>query len=65
MDPDPTALEIKKLRQQFKISLLELSANTGLPTSYLEMIEEGKIVASDNDYKRIMKTLWRLSSQER
>jgi len=52
--------EIKRLRQEHAISLIELAAWTGLPSSLIEQIEERKAVALDSDLKRIEEALLRL-----
>lgn len=56
MSPD----EIKRLRQDYGISLVEMAAWTGLPSSLIEQIEEKKAVALDGDLSRIVETLNRL-----
>ncbi len=52
-----TVEELRELRNQNQVSLLELAAMTGLPKSYLEKIEEKSIVALEADWKRIEKAL--------
>lgn len=49
--------ELKTLRKELKINLLELAANTGLPQNYLEQIEEGEVVPLGPDLWRIEKAL--------
>ena len=52
-----TPSELRALRRQLKISLLELAARTGLPENYLSQIEEEKIKPLESDLKRIQKAL--------
>lgn len=52
-----TTSRIKTLREQAGISLLELSALTGLPEDYLRDIEEGRVDASVGDWDRMIQAL--------
>ena len=52
-----TGPEIKRLRNKIKLSMLEFCALTGLPESYLEMIEEEKVRPLESDVKRIKRAL--------
>ena len=52
-----TPQALRKLRQEKKISLLDIAARTGLPEEYLEKIEEGKVVALESDLARIHRAI--------
>ena len=52
---------MQQTRSQYKISMTELAAVSGLPVSYLERIEEGQIQPLEHDLKRILKALKTLS----
>ncbi len=52
-----TAVELKELRLQLKISLLEVAAHSGLPEGYLAQVEKGAVRPSVSDLDRIEKTL--------
>ena len=54
-----TPAELKALRLKLKISLIELAAQTGLPSGYLEQLAEGEVIPLDHDLKRIEKALER------
>ncbi len=54
--------DLKILRKQLRVELLELSALTGMPESYLEQIEEEVIKPSETDLKRIQKALLKIKS---
>lgn len=47
--------ELKAVRTKMGISRLELAALTGIMESYIEDIEERKIIASEADLKRFEK----------
>ena len=49
--------QLRKLRQDKKVSLLDIAARTGLPRDYIEKIEEGTVVALDSDLGRIRKAI--------
>lgn len=48
-----TAREIRRLRDQKHVSILDVSARTGLPAEYIEKIESGDVVALPNDLARL------------
>ena len=48
-----TPAEIRKLRLQKKISLLEMAAYTGLPEAYIEKIEDGLVIPLESDLERL------------
>lgn len=58
-----TLSELKALRLQLKISLLELAANTGLPEGYLSQIESLQVKPSATDLERMAKALHRLQAE--
>ena len=58
-----TLKELIEFRNDNKITLLELAANTGLAQSYLEMIEGGAVQPLENDLKRIEKALLRIKDR--
>ena len=49
--------QLKRLRQDKKISHLDLAAITGLPADYIEKIEEGKAIAFASDLARLERAL--------
>ncbi len=54
----PLTLEqLRKLRRDKKVTLLDVSARTGLPESYLEKIEEGLLAPVESDLNRIQKAI--------
>ncbi|MBI4549367.1 MAG: helix-turn-helix transcriptional regulator [Candidatus Omnitrophica bacterium] len=57
-----TVDELKALRVQLKVSLLELAANTGLPEGYLSQIECREVKPSISDLERMAKALRRLAA---
>jgi len=48
-----TADEIREQIRQARLSVLELSAMTGLPGDYLEKILNGKFPATEGDWLRL------------
>lgn len=54
--------ELKILRQQLKVELLELAALTGMPESYLSQIEEKVFEPSASDLMRIEKALLKVKA---
>ena len=56
MSPD----EIKRLRQQYAIPLIELAGWTGLPSGLIGQIEDKSVVALQSDLDRIETVLKRL-----
>jgi len=60
-----TITELRKLRIKLKIDLLELSAYTGLPDSYLSKIEEGQITPLPTDLSRIEKAIYYIEGERR
>ncbi len=53
----PIGLKLARLRKRRKVSLEELSEKTGLKTSHLERIEEGKDFAPVGDILKISRAL--------
>jgi transcriptional regulator with XRE-family HTH domain len=58
-----TVAELKALRLELKISLLELAAHTGLPEGYLAQIESREVKPSITDLERMAKALRRLEAE--
>ena len=56
MTPD----ELKRLRQQHSIPLIELAGWTGLPSGFIGQIEDKSVVALQSDLDRIEEVLKRL-----
>ncbi len=54
--------ELKILRNELKVELLELAALTGMPESYLNQIEERVIQPSPQDLQRIERALLKIKS---
>ena len=54
--------DLKIFRQQLKVELLELSAWTGMPESFLSQIEEGAVQPSESDLSRIEKALLKIKA---
>ena len=52
-----TIAQLRKLRRDKKVTLLDLAAHTGLPESYLEKIEEGLVTPLESDLDRIQKAI--------
>ena len=51
------ALQIKRLRIEFNISILEIAALTGLPSGFIEQIESETIPVLESDLERITSVL--------
>jgi len=56
MSPD----DLKRLREQSRISLIELAGWTGLPSAFIGQIEDKTVVALPSDLDRIETVLKRL-----
>ncbi|OGW77929.1 MAG: hypothetical protein A2Z83_03175 [Omnitrophica bacterium GWA2_52_8] len=52
-----TPREIRKLRKDEKITLIEVAAMSGIPSEHIRKIEEGEVVPLAADLKRIEKAL--------
>ena len=52
-----TLAQLRKLRRDKSVTLLDISARTGLPESYLEKIEEGLIIPLESDLDRIHRAI--------
>jgi len=52
--------ELKRLRQQHSIALIELAGWTGLPSEFIGQIEDKSVVALQSDLDRIEEVLRRL-----
>ena len=50
-----TPSQLKKLRLDQKVSLLDVAARTGLPAEYIAKIEDEEIIALESDLARIHK----------
>lgn len=58
-----TLAQLHEFRVKHKISLTEVAAETGLPESFLERIEEGQIMPSETDLKRFSNALHRIDTR--
>ena len=52
-----TPEQLKKLREEKKLSTLDIAAHIGWPESYIQQIEEGEAAASSKDLLRIYKVI--------
>jgi predicted transcriptional regulator len=59
------AKDVERLRKRLKISRLEVAANTGLPEDYIRQIEEGEVVALENDLERLKQTIHRIDKNRK
>ena len=50
-------IQIKRLRLEFNISILEVAALTGLPSGFIEQIESETIPVLESDLNRIAAVL--------
>ena len=58
------AKQFRRLRQDKKISILDLAARTGLPEDYIEKIEEEKVVALPSDLARLEKAIAQVEKEK-
>jgi len=49
--------EIKRLRERYQISRIELAAHTGLPSDFIRQIEDEEVVALSSDLERLERAL--------
>ena len=54
---NPKPLEIKQLRNENGIRLIEVAAWSGLPAGLIQQIEDGAVVALETDLERIASAL--------
>ena len=52
-----TLEQLRKFRRDKKVTLLDISALTGLPESYIEKIEEGLVTPLASDLNRIQRAI--------
>jgi transcriptional regulator with XRE-family HTH domain len=57
----PVAL--KKLREESKISRIELAAYAGLPSGFIAQIEEEEVVALESDLQRLERVIRNIVKQ--
>ena len=56
--------DLRILRNQYKISVLELAAHSGLTETYINQLEDEAIKPLDTDLARIEKALMRLHKSQ-
>lgn len=59
-----TPSQLKRFRLQNGLSLLDVSARTGLPTDYIEKIEEEQIAALQSDLERLKKAILQAAKEK-
>lgn len=60
-----TPEQFRDRRLAAKVSLLRLAAHTGLPSSYIEQIETGDVVALESDLARLARAVEEIVAQRK
>ncbi|MCM8775168.1 MAG: helix-turn-helix domain-containing protein [Candidatus Omnitrophica bacterium] len=56
-------MKLRALLEKHRVTIIELAAESGLPSGYLEKIEVGSILPTDEDKKRIFKAFKRIEAR--